>query len=442
MNLVIPRIAARNLTRQKKRSVLLGIAIGFSIMIVTVINGFSGAFIRNVSENFAYLMAGHVFVQGSEKTESGKQLSVIRDDTAISAALDASGISPARVTRTSEASATLIFEGKSTRQTLTGLDIAGSPFLGERLALVSGTWQATTGRDSLILSEKVAKKLNVQPGDRLLAEFKTVTGQNNVVDFTLAAISADTGIVGSVMAYANISYLNEGLGLKDGEYMSLGIMLDDLKEAPAAADALYASMRDSGLNLFSRDTEKAQSGVSTPFQEMLKSEKSETWEGVRYSVLTIDDIMAQARQIVVALDTLSLIILLVLFAIVMVGISNTFRMVMYERIREIGTMRAMGVQRSEIRSLFLYEALFLALAGAVAGILAALGAMGIASLHDFGMNSPAFLIMKNGHLSFYLPPLRAMGNILIIVVLTVFAAYFPARAAAKMQPAEALRTQK
>ncbi len=65
MNLVIPRIAARNLTRQKKRSVFLGIAIAFSIMIVTVINGFSGAFIRNVSENFAYLMAGHVFVQGS-----------------------------------------------------------------------------------------------------------------------------------------------------------------------------------------------------------------------------------------------------------------------------------------------------------------------------------------------------------------------------------------
>lgn len=441
MNIVVPRIALRNLSRQKKRTILLGAAIAFGIMIVTLINGFAGAFITNVSENFAYLLAGHVFVQGSEKTESGRTLSVVRDDPAIRSALEKSGVQPTRVSVSTEVNATLVFEGKSTRQSLTGIDIAGSPYLKDRLALVEGSWQATSAPDSLILSAKVAKKLKVQPGDRILAQFKTVTGQNNVVDFKVAAISADASLVGSILSYVNIRYLNTALGLGPDEYMSIGIMLDDLKAAPKAATALHAAMKDSGLSLFDR-AEKNESSSSTPFQMMMGGRSTETWQGTKYRVVTIDDVMAQARQIVVALDSASVVILLVLFAIVMIGISNTFRMVMYERIREIGTMRAVGVQRREIRSLFLYEAFFMALAGTIAGLIAAGIAMAILSLFNFGMDSPAFLILRNGHLSFHVPFLRAVFNVFIIVGLTLAAAFFPARAAARMQPAEALRTQK
>ncbi|PKL03654.1 MAG: hypothetical protein CVV53_09110, partial [Spirochaetae bacterium HGW-Spirochaetae-9] len=204
---------------------------------------------------------------------------------------------------------------------------------------------------------------------------------------------------------------------------------------------LYTSMNGMGLQLFEQN-KTDDSGTTTPFMAMMQSQNKETWQGTKYRVYTIDDVLSQARQIVVALDTSSLVVLLVLFAIVMIGITNTFRMVMYERIREIGTMRAIGVQRGEIRSLFLYEAFFLALGGAIAGIILALVAMSLLSLINFGMDSPAFLIMRNGHLSFFLPPLRALGNIIIIALLTLFAAYFPAKSAAKMEPALALRTMK
>ncbi len=441
MNKVLPRIALRNLSRQKKRTFLLGGAIAFGIMIVTLINGFAGAFIQNVSENFAYLMAGHVFVQGSEKTASGKQILVIRDDSIILKALQDAGVTYEFATKSSEARASLIFEGKSITQNLTGLDIANSPFLKERLVLKQGSWEAAQANDALIISEKIAKKLKILPGDKVTAQFQTITGQNNIADFTIAAISVDSSIIGSTMAYANLSFLSENLGLKAGEYMSLGLMLGDIKDSKEVSARLYTSMSGMGLQLFPQKT-KEESGTTTPFMAMMQKQNKETWEGVKYRVYTIDDMLSQAQQIVVALDTSSLIILLVLFAIVMIGITNTFRMVMYERIREIGTMRAIGVQRGEIRSLFLYEAFFLALGGAIVGIVLALIAMSLLSLINFGMESPAFLIMRNGHLSFFLPPLRAVGNIIIITLLTLFAAYFPAKAAAKMEPAAALRTTK
>ncbi len=441
MNKVLPRIALRNLSRQKKRTFLLGGAIAFGIMIVTLINGFAGAFIQNVSENFAYLMAGHVFVQGSEKTASGKQILVIRDDSIILKALQDAGVTYEFATKSSEARASLIFEGKSITQNLTGLDIANSPFLRERLVLKQGSWEAAQADDALIISEKIAKKLKTLPGDKVTAQFQTITGQNNIADFTIAAISVDSSIIGSTMAYANLSYLSENLGLKAGEYMSLGLMLGDIKDSKEVSAKLYTSMSGMGLQLFPQKT-KEESGTTTPFMAMMQKQNKETWEGVKYRVYTIDDMLSQAQQIVVALDSSSFVILLVLFAIVMIGITNTFRMVMYERIREIGTMRAIGVQRGEIRSLFLYEAFFLALGGAIVGIVLALIAMSLLSLINFGMDSPAFLIMRNGHLSFFLPPLRAGGNIIIITLLTLFAAYFPAKAAAKMEPAIALRTTK
>jgi len=441
MNKVLPRIALRNLSRQKKRTFLLGGAIAFGIMIVTLINGFAGAFIQNVSENFAYLMAGHIFVQGSEKTASGKQILVIRDDSIILKALQDAGVTYEFATKSSEARASLIFEGKSITQNLTGLDIANSPFLKERLVLKQGSWEAAQAEDALIISEKVAKKLKALPGDKVTAQFQTITGQNNIADFTIAAISVDSSIIGSTMAYANLSYLSDNLGLKAGEYMSLGLMLGDIKDSKEVSARLYTSMSGMGLQLFPQKT-KEESGTTTPFMAMMQKQNKETWEGVKYRVYTIDDMLSQAQQIVVALDSSSFVILLVLFAIVMIGITNTFRMVMYERIREIGTMRAIGVQRGEIRSLFLYEAFFLALGGAIVGIVLALMAMSLLSLINFGMDSPAFLIMRNGHLSFFLPPLRAVGNIIIITLLTLFAAYFPAKAAAKMEPAAALRTTK
>lgn len=441
MNTFIPYIAFRNLSRQKKRSFLLGGAIAFGIMVVTLINGFAGALVRNVSENFAYLMGGHIFVQGTEKADSNRDLTVIRDDSIIYHALESSGIKYALATRSSEMMATLVFEGKSIRQNLTGLNMADSPFLRERLVLKQGSWADVAAPDALILSESVARKLNALPGDSLVAEFQTVNGQNNVADFTLAAISVDSSIVGSVMAYANLSYVNQAIGLAPGEYMSLGLMLDDIKSATPSANRLYVSMKGMGLDMFARES-KREDGTATPFQALIRSQKKESWQGVKYRVYTIDDIMSQARQIVVALDTASLVILIVLFAIVMIGISNTFRMIMYERIREIGTMRAMGVQRPEIRSLFLFEALFLAIGGALGGLAAAFVVMKGVSLINFGADSPAFLLLKSGHLSFSLPPLRALLNIAVIALLTLLAALFPARAAAKMEPAVALRTLK
>ena len=103
------------------------------------------------------------------------------------------------------------------------------------------------------------------------------------------------------------------------------------------------------------------------------------------------------------INFVSTIILLVLFLIIMVGIYNTFRMIMFERIREIGTMRACGMQRKSVKTLFLMEATFMGIGGTIAGWIVAAFAMGGLSLINFGTSTVFSLFLKNGHLSFAPP---------------------------------------
>ena len=74
------RIALRNLSRQKRRSILLGGAVAFGILVITLITSLAAGFMVNVQENFASFLAGHIFVSGFEKSASGRLLEVIRDE--------------------------------------------------------------------------------------------------------------------------------------------------------------------------------------------------------------------------------------------------------------------------------------------------------------------------------------------------------------------------
>ncbi|HUW39540.1 MAG TPA: FtsX-like permease family protein [Rectinemataceae bacterium] len=433
------RLALRNLSRQKKRTVLLGGAIAFGIMVVTVINGFVGAFIINISENFANLAAGHIFVQGVEKSASGREFEVIHDDSVLMAAAKEAGIPAEYVTkRSSIQQCSLVFAGKTATLNIEGVDFASETFLPSRLVFKHGGMAGMKDRQGLIISEPIAKRLDVQIGDRVLAQMRTYTGQNNVGEFAIAGITVDPGILGSMAGYANKDYVNELLNLGPGDYQTLGFYLPSLAGMDKYGTALYDDLK-AQAQVFDRSAAKeSQNFVRT----MMQQGKNESWTGTKYRVFTLDDMLAQVKQIVQVLDTASLVILIVLFVIIMVGITNTFRIIMYERIREIGTMRSIGMQRGEVRGLFLLEAGFLALGGVIAGLALAVLVMGVVSLVNFGLDSALFIILKNGHMTFRLGLGRTLTDVFIVAALSLGAAFFPARMAARLDPAVALRTVK
>ena len=429
----LARVALRNLNRQKKRSFLLGGAIAFGMLIITLINGLTGGFIGNASDNFSHLLAGHIFVEGREKSPSGRVVAVIRDDRALLAVLAEAKLPAEHLLRRASFTGTLIFEGESLSLRVDGVDWRKESYLRERLVLRRGSWEALADPRAIVLSEEIARKLGAEVGDGLLVSLRTASGQQNAGELRLGAVYYDPGLFSTVAAYASLPTVSELLGLAPGEYMTLGILLKDIRGMERQAARFRAALTRAGVPLFPRRTLDLMglglfAGVGAELD----------WQGSRYQVSTLNDYLGQLNQIVNILNVIGLVVLLVLFLIIMVGITNTYRMIMYERTREIGTMRALGMQRAGVRRLFLLEALFLCLGGALVGLAAGGLLMLALTGADWGLDSPMFVFLRNGHLSFRIPPWQLAANVVLVCALSLLAALIPARRAALLEPVEAL----
>ena len=435
-SLLLPtlRIALRNVNRQRRRSFLLGVAIAFGVMVITLINGFVGGFVSNVQENVAALFAGHLFVEGYEKTPSGRLVQLLRDDRELQRILAAGELPTRSVTRRSEVDAALIFGNESVRQQIVGVDWQVADFLRNRMALRAGSVERLlAGRDTLVLHENVAEQLGVTVGDTLIVQSLTASGQQNVGELMLAAISVDTGVFSGISAYAHRSWVNGLLNIAPDAYTTLGILLHDMDSVDAAGGRLHAAMA-AELDVVPRFS--GTDAYRNVRRELLQS----TWPGTRYHLSTINDVLSEVNDVARTVVIAGAIVALILFFIIAVGITNTFRVVVHERTREVGTMRALGLHRSQTRLLFLTEALLLAIGGGALGLMLAAVARWILQAIDWGRQTLLFIFMNDGHLSFPFDSLLLSGYLLGVVAVTLAAALSPANRAARKDPADALRT--
>lgn len=121
------------------------------------------------------------------------------------------------------------------------------------------------------------------------------------------------------------------------------------------------------------------------------------------------------------------------------GISNTMIMSIRERTREIGIMKAIGGSDGEIMRIFFVEASLIGLLGGTLGVIAGWGVDRIANLL-----ANKWITRQTGQAMRYveffsIPWYLWMGAILFAVVISLLAAIYPARSAAKVDPIKALR---
>jgi putative ABC transport system permease protein len=263
----------------------------------------------------------------------------------------------------------------------------------------------------------------------------TVTGQSSVGEVELVATFEDPQAIGISRSYMHLATLNELIGLDQDNFQSLNVYLGDARRMNQAAAELTQLLSED-LSVVERQEQTQEAGFAA-FGFGGGSDE-EPWEGVRYRVTTLEDVLGQVLAILETVDAVALVVFLALLVITMVGITNTYRMVVLERRNEIGTMRALGMHRKQIRNLFLSEASLTALLGVVVGMIVAAVLMFAFGLIDFSGSAVEF-ITQNGSLQFIVAPGVAVRNVLIVLVVSAAAAYFPARRAARLRPVDALR---
>ena len=446
-------LALRNLTRNKRRNAILAVAIAFGFFVVTAIDGLTTGMVGNLENQITQLVGGNVVVQGLEwlppETEGGKAklVNIVRDRDYAKNIVDELGIKYEYYSCFTMSSGTVIFNGKKSGIQLYGRNLE-EKLLRDSFQFVSGGVN-TDMENGLIISDKVAEALNVQVGDEIIYSTYTVYGQNNFADMTITGIIKSNSFLSSMQAYADIEDVNKIVEMPEGGYSMFSIYLRDNDKQTKAANMIEARIRqDSEVNPEINVTSRALAMKTHPtnigkgIEKQIDVKKPENeWKGVKYGVETLYDEIPQIKTVLNVVHIITTVILLVILLIVMVGVSNTYRMVLYERIREIGTMRSLGMTGKDTRKVFTNEAVILCVIGALAGLIFAVIVMSIVHFIPINNESLSFFL-KKGHFTFKMSVGSIIIQYLLLIVLTTLAVRGSAKQAANMSPAEALRTVK
>jgi len=128
--------------------------------------------------------------------------------------------------------------------------------------------------------------------------------------------------------------------------------------------------------------------------------------------------LSQVLNILYVLLALSIVVSLF-------GIVNTLVLTVFERTREIGMLRAIGMTRRQVRRMIRHESVITALIGAAIGIV-------------LGIALAALLILRDEFIVFSFPTTQVIVFVLAAILVGILAAVFPARRAAKLDPLQAI----
>ncbi len=429
-------IAMRNVKRQKRRSNLLAAAIAFGVMMITLVNALTTGLVQTTQTNFESLLGGHVYITGEVMLNNGKAASRIGNPQLIDSVLPSVEPYVLEVQKRSQIEGKFIFRSNVTTQLLYGVDWERESSLPDSFHLVSGSLDALEREDAIVITDTMAEDLQVEIGEEILVSFETVTGQANVASFTVGVIIEETSILNMSTTYGSIGYINRQLGLEADEYQYMNLYLRDIRMIPVVKNALDRGIESAG-GLLKQEEESDQGSLMVSAFGIIAPE--EPWEGTRFRVSTLNEFMDAVTQVVAVLQGISLGVFMIMLIITMVGLVNTFQMIMIERVKEIGTLRAVGMLKKDVSRLFILEGIFLVLRGAVFGIAAALLISLASQLFTFPSDSSFAFILDGGKISVRLEPLSILLTLVIVTLITVISVWRPARKAARISPADALR---
>lgn len=405
------KIAVRNLLRYKRRTFLTSSLISIGLMFVLVFIAASGSFKNMLIGQITDSMLGHIQVH-----KRGYVASI--DSLPLTLNLNAK--------QWKELEKTLgkipEIEAFSPRLKFGGMF---SNFMDTTNIRINGVYpEKEIATVPLLLSriqkgERIIKKGEILVPELLANGLKVKVGATVVI----IATNRDGSVNGKQFQVGGIVESVTGPGGRDG-YMHIEDAMEVLRSSEKEISEVAVRLKDfSKLNSVSNTLENILS------EKLNKQGKPifdvRTWKKLSpfYNVSRMIDIM-------------TFFIKLMLIAIVLISIMNVMIMAVFERIREIGTIAAIGTIPEKIIYLFLIEGFSLGVVGAVAGNIFAFILIGIANIikitFNFGRQTGLVLV----------PNLKA-GDLLIMSVIVIFAsiiaALHPALKASKMEPVEALR---
>ncbi len=423
--------ALRNLFLQRKRYALMALAVAVGFMLITVLTGLSYGALETIKTKAARYFSGHIIVYGFENTGMSIPDSKSYVDIINHSRLPFRAVSPRSVYYGKEVR--LFFGGNYIRLLrVIGADVETEGKELSKLPFVEGGIEGLSGpegKNGIIISTEAARLLGARLGDDVIIYLKTEEGQYNTENMIVKGIFDETNIFGYA-AYMNREELNIIMDKDPGWATEIAVYAKEGSNIPLITERLrleFAKTKDVFPPIHTRHD----------FSEYRSGNRGNDKE-----VAAVMSVNAQLEQLKSLLDAFLLCTYFVLFiflVIVMIGILNTYRVIVYERTREIGTMRAIGMQASDVKRIFLYEAAALALIASALGFALGLVTFHFVGLFDLSKVTAAGMFTENGRLQYFIGLRSVALNLFFMLAAVIAAAWRPADQASKMPPAQALR---
>ncbi len=359
-------IAARSLLQHRRRTFLLGAAISGVSALLVLLLGLTNGVQDTMISSATTLMTGHVNVGGFYKVTAGQSAPVVTDYRKVRELVQANVPELDFMVDRGRGWAKLISDTGSTWAGIGGIDIEAEPAFRRAVQIAPGNGDidALTKPNTIMLFQSQAKELEVKVGDTITVSAPNFRGTNNTLDVTVVAIANDIGLLSSFNTYMPNGGLRQLYTMNDETTGVLYLYLKDMGQVREVQKRLRDVLKANGYEVMDDS--------SKPFWEKFQNVNREAWTGQRLDVTIWEDEISFVKWVVSALTALSLFLTVILLIIVSVGILNIMWITIRERTREIGTLRAIGMQRLRVLTMFLIEGFLLGAVSTIAGGLLAL----------------------------------------------------------------------
>jgi ABC-type lipoprotein release transport system permease subunit len=415
--LKILQLAATYLYRYRRRYFFLFLALVFGFGIVTVITSVKDGMYENVYFASQSHYAGDIVVLGYVKPVSSQVISGEYAAAVMQAAGDARLYPDHTVKRTLFGNTGfLFFNGAAANlKYVLGVDWDAEASYFNGIDYAETPLAPLEGDECIVLSAPVAKALGARRGDSITLEGETETGQKNTAQYIISAVVNDSTIFGYYKAYVSRQSLNRFLGLGEEECSTIGFYFNDRRDIEEKKRALQAELE-----------KRARTGPLVKSRAELDRKAGRQWQGTMLFVTSIPVLLSEVSELLDAINILTYFLYIMMLLIILVSAAVTFRLILHERMKELGTMRAIGFYEADVAHVLVLETLGLGIFSLAGGFITArviVWGLGFLSFSWF----PGFeIFMKDGRLTALYRVPATLVNVAAVFCMLLAAVWLPA----------------